>query len=131
MVQSKNYRMSQIRSRDTKFEIDFFNLLKKEGLNFYKHPSNIFGKPDIFLKKKRIVVFLDSDFWHGWKFQHGEKFKKNKKFWENKILNNIKRAKKVNKELKNKGYKVIRVWEHQIKKNPKRCVKKIKTILNS
>jgi len=108
--------MSKIRSKDTKFESEFISLLKKEDIKGFKlNVKDIKGKPDIVFKKEKICIFLDSDFWHGWQYPRWKHLLKND-FWREKIEKNRKRDKKITQYLRRKEWKVIRIWEHDIKK---------------
>ena len=116
--------MQNIRSKGTKPELILMSELKKLKIYFATYAKNIIGKPDIVFRRKKIAVFVDSDFWHG----HKTRFvmpKTNKDYWEKKIANNKKRDRKVNKTLKSADWKVIRLWEYDIKKNTKKCVNRI------
>jgi len=114
--------MSKVRSKDTKLELHFKELLK--GLRFRYQPK-IIGRPDFASKKLKIAIFIDSCFWHKCS-KHFRKPKSNISYWKPKINKNVKRAKEVNKLLKKDGWKVIRFWEHEIKKNSNKCIDKVK-----
>lgn len=120
--------MSRIRSKDTKLETDFFKLVKQtlypKGLRYRKHYKKLAGKPDIVFVKRKIAIFIDGDFWHGYNFGK-TKNRLPKKYWRGKIENNIKRDKKISKILKKAGWVVIRIWEHEIKKRPAKALNKI------
>ena len=122
--------MSKIRSKDTKIEILFRKALWAEGVRYRKNCSKCFGKPDIVIGKYKTVIFIDSCFWHKCPI-HGYVPKSNLEYWTNKFERNKKRDKEVNKNYKDKGWNVIRVWEHDIKKKEidkliAKTVKKIK-----
>lgn len=108
--------MSKIRSKNTKAELLVFRELRKRGIYFQKHYSRALGKPDIALPRKKIAVFVDGDFWHGYKFSK-TKGRLPKKYWLQKIEYNIKRDRKNRTNLKKNGWKVLRVWEHEIIKS--------------
>ncbi len=117
--------MSKIRSRDTKFEREFIAVLKKATRKkFQTNVSSIKGKPDIVFLKDKICVFLDSDFWHGWYYPCWKHLLKND-FWRKKIENNRKRDKKTTLYLRKQGWFVFRFWEHKIKRDAKKAIKKI------
>jgi DNA mismatch endonuclease (patch repair protein) len=90
--------------------------------------GSIKGNPDIVFKKLKICVFLDSDFWHGWQYPRWKHLLKND-FWRDKIMNNRKRDRRNTIYLRNKGWNVIRFWEHQITRDKNRLINKIKKIL--
>ena len=120
----KNYRMSQIRSKDSRIEKKLRSILWAKGLRFRIHYKKIPGVPDIVLVRHKIAIFCDSEFWHGYKMNEWSPvlFKKNKNFWVNKIKKNVKRDETVNKKLKKMGWKVLRFWGSQIEKSPEKCV---------
>lgn len=123
--------MSKIHSRDTKFEQEFIFALKKAiRKKFQTNVASIKGKPDIVFQKDKICVFLDSDFWHGWQYPRWKHLLKND-FWREKIENNRKRDKKTTLCLKKNGWKIIRIWEHKIKKNSDRSIAKIIKLLKT
>jgi len=106
-------------------------MLRKEGIYFQKHYHLRNRKTftiDIALPKKKIAVFIDGDFWHGYNFSERKK-RLPKKYWIKKIEDNIARDKKNRAKLKREGWKVLRIWEHEIKKNPEKTSKKIATHL--
>ncbi len=116
--------MQNIRSKGTKPELILMSELKKLKIYFATHAKNIIGKPDIVFRRKKIAVFVDSDFWHG----HRSRFvmpKTNKDYWAKKIANNKRRDQEVNKTLKCSEWRVIRLWEYDIKKYPQKCVNRI------
>lgn len=118
--------MSKIKSRETKLELNFKELIT--GLRFRFQPKAI-GRPDFASKKLKIAIFIDSCFWHKCP-KHFRKPNSNKFYWEAKINRNVERAKEVNKLLKKEGWRVIRFWEHEVMKNPQKCINKIEEKLN-
>ena len=115
--------MSRIRSRGTKIEKIMRTVLEKNSFEFTEHPD-IYAKPD-FLVGRRTLIFCDGDFWHGYKYN--EKKKPAKKFWKEKIQGNMKRDRGITRELRRDGWAVLRFWEHDIEKNPEKCIRRIKT----
>ena len=80
------------------------------------------GNPDIVFRRKKVIIFIDLDFWHG----HPKRFimpVTNYEYWSRKIARNKERDKQVTKELRSKGWKVIRLWEYDIKHNFEKCIK--------
>jgi DNA mismatch endonuclease (patch repair protein) len=123
--------MSKIRSTDTKLEKNFIGVLKKTTRQkFYKNVLLIKGKPDIAFLKQKLCVFLDSDFWHGWQYPRWKHLLKDD-FWRLKIENNRRRDKKTTIFLRKNGWKVLRIWEHEIKISMSEQINKItKELLN-
>jgi DNA mismatch endonuclease (patch repair protein) len=109
--------MSSIRSKNTKPEITIRRLLWTNGKRYRIHDKSIFGTPDISNKKNKVAVFIDGCFWHGCKACY-QKPKTNTRFWSKKILANRKRRSVVATRLKNDGWNVLEIWEHDIKSKP-------------
>jgi len=108
--------MQHIRSTGTTPERAIMEALKKRRIYFAANVSKITGKPDIVFRRKKVAVFIDSDFWHG----HPERCimpKTNPEYWSQKISGNRKRDEQVNKVLSDNGWTVIRLWEYDIKHN--------------
>jgi len=114
--------MSKIRSKNTKPELLLRKFLWHHGFKGYRiHNENLPGKPDIVFTKKKIAIFIDGCFWHGCPICYIEP-KTNRDYWLPKIRNTIKRDKKQQKELESAGWVVIRIWEHDIKKDVQNAV---------
>jgi DNA mismatch endonuclease (patch repair protein) len=97
-------------------EVKFRSALWRRGLRFYKNVKTMPGKPDIVFPRKKIVVFLDSCFWHGCPL-HLRLPRSNIEYWQTKIDGNRSRDNKINKIYQGMNWKVIRFWEHQLKEN--------------
>jgi len=108
--------MSKIKSKDTTIEVMVFRELRKRKIYFQKNYSKIIGKPDIALPSKKIAIFIDGDFWHGHNLNLLKR-KLPKTYWRDKIVNNFKRDKEINKELKKIGWRILRIWEHEVRKD--------------
>ncbi len=121
--EQRRKNMQAVKSKGSKIEIVLGKALWKKGIRYRKNVKNIFGKPDIAIKKYKVAVFCDSEFWHGkdWSQKKSE-IKSNKKFWYNKIERSIERDKEVNIKLNEEGWIVIRFWEKEILKESEKCV---------
>ncbi len=98
------------------------SILSRYRLNVAKLP----GKPDIVIKKRNLVIFVDGEFWHGYKWTSKKRrIKANREYWIAKIEGNIARDKKNNRLLKKQGFTVLRFWERDIRANLDECVAKI------
>lgn len=104
-----------------------FRKMKVKG--WRRQNTKIFGKPDFIFNKQRIAIFIDGCFWHGCK-EYNSIPKTNRRFWTDKINKNILRDKLVSKNLKKAGWKVLRVWEHEIRQSPDKCLNKIYKLLS-
>lgn len=119
--------MSAVCSKETRPEVALRHELWRRGLRYRKNDGRLPGKPDIVLSRARLAIFCDGDFWHGhnWAVRgYGsleEELKRYSKAWADKILRNIQRDKEVNQKLKNLGWKVLRIWESDIKRDVKHC----------
>jgi DNA mismatch endonuclease, patch repair protein len=122
--------MSKIRSTGTKPEQLLRKELWKKGIRYRMNVKKLPGSPDIVINKKKFIVFVDGEFWHGhnWLIKK-KKIKTNRKFWIPKIERNMQRDKENELALKKLGYKVLRFWEHEIKKDLTKCTNKIIAIL--
>lgn len=111
---TRSYNMSRIKSRDTKPEISLRKALWHEGYR-YSIRGKLPGRPDIVLKKYNLAIFVDGCFWHSCP-KHYKQPSNNKAFWIKKISSNVARDKKTNRLLKKLGWKVLRFWEHDVRK---------------
>lgn len=119
--------MSSINSKSA-LEAEFCQSLSATiyplGLRYRKNYRKIPGSPDIAFVNKKVAVFVDGTFWHGYKFsERAENLPKI--YWRKKIENNIARDKRNRRFLRRKGWKVIRIWEHDFKAKPEACLKKV------
>lgn len=107
--------MASVKSRNTKStELRFISILKSKGIIGWRRSYPLIGKPDFVFPRLRIAVFIDGCFWHGCP-KHCRMPSSNIKYWTEKIEKNKIRDKKIIKALKTKGWRVIRIWEHEIK----------------
>src|ERR1700694_767253 len=118
--------MRAIRSLGNKTtERRLVSLLKQHHIRGWRlHPPNIAGKPDLVIQKARITIFVDGCFWHGCP-QCGHIPATNRAYWTAKLARNTRRDREMSKTLKALGYRVIRVWECQLRATPERCLKRI------
>jgi DNA mismatch endonuclease (patch repair protein) len=109
----RSYNMSMIRGKNTQPERFLRRTLSEKGIRGYRLHYKLPGKPDIVFPKKRIAIFIDGCFWHKCPkcFIRPET---NRGFWNKKIDSNVKRDKAVNAELRGRGWKVLRIWEHEL-----------------
>ena len=130
---TRSATMSLIRSKDSKLERRFCEALALCGvMDLKQHSKAVLGRPDFIHESKKIAILLDSCFWHGCP-KHIRMPASNQGYWINKIQGNRRRDHHVKQELKKQGWKVIRIWEHSIKKpaRQKWWVTHIKNIIAS
>jgi DNA mismatch endonuclease Vsr len=122
--EQRHKNMQHIRSKNTMPELLVMNELKHRKVYFAKHVDKIIGKPDIVFRRKKVVVFIDSDFWHC----NPQKFimpTTNVEYWEQKFKKNRERDVCVTETLQKQGWHVLRFWESSIKKDTKQVVNAI------
>jgi DNA mismatch endonuclease, patch repair protein len=122
--------MSRIRGRGNKeTELALAKLLRANRISGWRRHQPIFGKPDFIFPKARLAVFVDGCFWHSCP-RHATKPKNNASFWRRKLAANKKRDQLVNHMLRLAGWKVIRIWEHELaRKNEKYLLQRIHRVL--
>lgn len=124
--------MSCIRGIDTKPEISLRKALWSLGYRYRVNDAKLPGKPDIVFIKHNVVIFVDGEFWHGYKWTSKKRrIKANRGYWIAKIEGNIARDKQNNRLLKKQGFTVLRFWERDIRRNLDECVDKIITALKN
>ena len=117
----RSWIMSRIRSKNTSIDRRMREMLSEAGARFEMYPD-LFGSPD-FQVGRNVLVFCDGDFWHG--YRYAEKKRPAKKYWREKIEGNMRRDRKVSRKLRRDGWSVLRIWEHDIKRKPEKCMRKI------
>lgn len=105
--------MSKIKAKNTRAEVILRKELWKLGIRGYRIHYNLPGKPDIVFISTKLAIFIDGDFWHGYLWNNMGKIPP-KNYWQGKIEKNMLRDQRINIELQNMGWKVIRIWEHEI-----------------
>ena len=121
-----NYNMQRVKSKDSEIEKILRNALWNKGYRYRKNVKDIFGHPDIVFKSKKVAIFCDSEFWHGYDWERKKnEIKTRQDFWIPKIERNMQRDKEVNMKLSEEGWTVLRFWGTEIKKQTENCVKEI------
>ena len=117
-----SYNMQQVKNKNSKIEVLLRKELWERGLRYRKNVNRIYGKPDIVFIGKKVAVFCDSEFWHGYNWEERKKdFKSHQEFWIPKIERNMQRDKEVTERLQSEGWTVLRFWGNDIKKNVSGC----------
>lgn len=120
--EQRHKNMQAVKSKDSEIERLLRNELWKRGLRYRKNVKNIIGKPDIVFIGKKVAVFCDSEFWHGYNWEEcKEDIKTRREFWIPKIERNIQRDLEVNAALTEAGWTVLRFWGKDIKKHCSEC----------
>ncbi len=120
-------RMQKVKTKGTNIEKAMRKLLKAEGI-LYRSQPKIRGNPDFRIVGEKVVIFCDSSFWHGrWvNTPKAERFYRNQEFWQKKLEANKRKDRIVSINMKKRGWKVLRFWDDEILKSPKRVLRKIK-----
>lgn len=125
--------MSAVKSANTTPEVLLRKTLWRLGLRYRLNVKTLPGKPDIVFAKAKVALFVDGDFWHGrqWRLRGYKSLESqfdgvsNKPYWVEKIRRNIARDRKVGGQLRKLGWRVVRVWESEIKKDVGKAVKQV------
>lgn len=128
--ETRSRLMSRIRAKDTVPELMLRRALHRHGVRFRIHGMGIPGRPDIFWKGRRIVVFIHGCFWHACP-EHFVRPASNRRFWDEKIQANIERDKRVRNQLTEMGWTVIELWEHEVVADTERCVEVIQAAIET
>ena len=129
-AEQRHKNMQAIKNKDSEIEVLLRKELWKRGLHYRKNVKTVLGHPDIAFIGKKVAVFCDSEFWHGYDWEN----KKNdihtrREFWIPKIEKNMARDKEVNEKLQSEGWIVLRFWGKDIKKNTQDCADKVAAVL--
>jgi DNA mismatch endonuclease (patch repair protein) len=107
--------MAAVRSTGNRVtEVTLANLLRRNGVRGWRRHLPLTGKPDFTFRAKRVVVFIDGCFWHGCRI-HLRMPSSNRTYWFNKIARNQARDRVVTRELRRAGWRVLRLWEHELR----------------
>lgn len=126
--EQRRKNMQAIRSQ-SKLENRVTKVLWRRGLRFRKNDRTLFGKPDISIKKYKIVIFIDSCFWHACSI-HGNRPKSNQDYWDKKLERNRKRDEEVKAYYEEKKWHYKRIWEHEFKGDFDNAVDEIEAFIN-
>jgi len=124
--------MSRIRGRGNKdTELALAKLFRRHRITGWRRNQAVFGKPDFIFPKFKLAVFVDGCFWHGCP-KHATKPKNNRTFWQRKFSRNKKRDALVTRTVRRTGWRVLRVWEHELaRKNEARLLQRIQRALTA
>ena len=140
MKHPKNYdtdeatsrRMANVKLKHGDAEKALAKRLWAEGYRYWLNYRKLPGSPDIAIKKYRVAVFVDGEFWHGYDWENKKKsIKRNRDYWIEKIEENMARDSRVDKELSVMGWTPIHFWTKEIKQNLDECVDVIKKMTES
>jgi DNA mismatch endonuclease (patch repair protein) len=121
--EKRSVLMSKIRGKNTGLELIVLKRLRKLAIPMRLHSKSLPGKPDVVFPDVQVALFIDGDFWHGWRFPAWRS--KLSPFWQKKIDDNMKRDRRTIRRLRRLGWLVIRIWEHQVKRDIELCVNRV------
>lgn len=121
----RSFVMSRIRGRDTRAEIVLRRSLWANGLRGYRTHARLPGTPDIVWHAVRLAVFVDGCFWHSCPRCEIPVPSANRSYWSSKLRRNQLRDREVDRQLHLLGWRVLRLWEHEIERRPDRCVARV------
>lgn len=128
--EQRRRNMQAIRSRDTSIELTLRKALWARGHRYRKHYELVPGRPDIAFPGRRIAIFCDGDFWHGYKWEERRaRIKSNHAYWFGKIERNMQKDAQVGEALRELGWAVLRFWEHEIRSDPEACIARVERLL--
>ena len=108
--------MSRVKSKNNKStELKLIKYFKELSIHGWKRNYRVIGHPDFVFLNKKIAIFVDGCFWHGHDCRNTRP-SSNQEYWEQKIQQNVKRDKNVTKRFEDRGWRVIRIWECELKK---------------
>ncbi|HEX5397437.1 MAG TPA: very short patch repair endonuclease [Verrucomicrobiae bacterium] len=122
--------MSRVRGHGNKAtELAAIKLFRRNRITGWRRHSWVFGNPDFIFPGCHLAIFVDGCFWHGCA-KHATKPACNRSFWENKLARNKARDRLVNRTIRRRGWKVLRIWQHELtRKNEARLLSKIQQAL--
>ena len=121
-----SFNMRRVKNKDSAIELALRKELWNRGLRYRKNVKSVYGKPDIAFIGKKIAVFCDSEFWHGYAWEIAQdEFQSRRDFWIPKIERNMQRDQEVNEKLRGDGWIVLRFWGKQIKRDVVACADEI------
>jgi DNA mismatch endonuclease (patch repair protein) len=123
--------MSRIRGQGNKdTELALMKLFRRHDIAGWRRRHPIFGKPDFVFPKRRLAVFVDGCFWHGCP-KHANLPANNRAFWKKKMAANKARDRQVNRTLRNAGWRVVRIWEHDLARRSEVCIRRVQAALGT
>lgn len=129
-TRQRSYNMSRIKGKDSKPEMILRKAMWARNIRYRLHDKSLPGKPDIVIKKYKLAIFVDGEFWHGYNWEERQKqIKTNRSFWIPKIERNMQKDRQTNRALTDMGYTVFRFWSREILKELPKVMNQIELYL--
>jgi DNA mismatch endonuclease (patch repair protein) len=119
--------MQAVKGKNTSLETTLSSAFHRRGWRYRRNYALLPGKPDFVFTKARLVVFVDGDFWHGWRFPQWKH--KLSDYWRAKIERNRRRDRRNFQRLRRQGWTVLRLWGHDVEKNLDAAVERVRILL--
>jgi DNA mismatch endonuclease (patch repair protein) len=121
--------MSKIRGHGNKdTELALMKLFRRHRITGWRRHQDVFGKPDFLFRRNRLALFVDGCFWHGCP-KHCKTPAGNREFWKKKFAANMARDRRVNRELRKLGWRVMRIWEHDLDRRGRTVVRRVQAAI--
>lgn len=125
--------MSRVRHKDSKAELALRRALHAAGVRYRLHAPDVFGRPDLVIRSRRLAVFVDGDLWHGnpaevrrrGRESLADLFPTRTDWWVAKIERTVARDREVTERLRAEGWTVVRLWEHDVLRDPPACARTV------
>ncbi len=125
--------MARVRNKDSRAELALRRALHAAGLRYRLHAPDVLGRPDLVIRSRRLAVFVDGDLWHGnpeevrrrGRASLAELFPTRTEWWVAKIERTVQRDREVTEGLRAQGWRVVRLWEHDVLRDPEACVRRV------
>ena len=127
--EQRRKNMQAVKNKYSKIENLLCSVLWKNNIRYRRNVKTLVGKPDIAINKYKIVIFVDSCFWHKCPI-HYKCPETNKAFWDEKITRNMLRDEQINKFYKGHNWNILRIWEHQLKNNYEETIESVLSFIN-
>ncbi|SJZ33453.1 T/G mismatch-specific endonuclease [Eubacterium coprostanoligenes] len=130
--EQRRKNMKAVKNKGSKIETMLQKELWRRGLRYRKNAKQVYGTPDIVFIGKKVAVFCDSEFFHGYDWENKQnEIKSNRDFWIPKIERNMQRDSEVNEKLQTEGWTVLRFWGNDIKNDLTNCADIIERVVRN
>jgi DNA mismatch endonuclease, patch repair protein len=129
MALSRSENMGRIRSKDTRHEVLLRRALWSAGMRYRVHVADLPGRPDVVFPRAKVAVFVDGCFWHGCPLHYGRP-RAPGGYWAAKLAGNVDRDRRRTLALEADGWRVVRLWEHEIRRALPAAVDRVRAVIS-